>query len=154
VLTHSLLTTAFFLSHDPKHLSHDLLHAGVVSLLVLVASWVASSLWIYWFCSADHLLSQSLSREMPRRLNDCRLLTVNPCDRLNRCIRVLSVRRRQKQFQTRACERIGAVKIRRGFGCSFGHIGVVLSQHFACLRRKRLRSLFFNNEATHEVTIE
>jgi len=65
-------------------------------------------------------------------------------------------------FQTQAREWICAVKECKGFGCSFGRIRVVLSQHLASLRTKKLHSLLHgllqdlvrNNEVPHEAAIE
>jgi len=63
-----------------------------------------------------------------------------------------------KKVQTRAHQWIARVKKRKGFGCSFGRIGVVLSQCPVGLRTKKLRNLFHglphNNQATRELTIE
>jgi len=64
----------------------------------------------------------------------------------------------EEKFQTRSCERIGAVEKCSGFGRSFGCIGVFPSQRLAFIRTKELDSPFHNllcsNEAIHEATIE
>jgi len=55
---------------------------------------------------------------------------------------------------SRASERVGAVKKRKGFWYNFGHIGVFHSQRPVGLRIKRLCSLFRNNKAAREAAIE
>ena len=54
----------------------------------------------------------------------------------NRSILMLLVRHRPKKIQTRAGERIDAGKNVRVSGGNFGLIGIILSQHLACLRTK------------------
>jgi len=59
-----------------------------------------------------------------------------------------------KKFQRPSSEQIGAVKKRKKLEFSFGHVRVVLSQSIACPRTEMLRSLFRNNKATREATLE
>ena len=65
-----------------------------------------------------------------------------------RSVRVFSVRRRQKSFQTRSRERIDAIKNSTILGAVVGRIGVVLSRCLAFLRTKELCSLFRSNEGS------